>query len=90
MEQLEFQQKVMKALSDQQSILKRMTNYNQCLQALCLALAEQEGLDRQKLEADYEANLLRVQEQMPPHHQDPETYRTFEEALRSRLRPSRG
>jgi hypothetical protein len=86
----EFQAKVTKALAEQHSALRRLWCYNQCVQALSLALAEQQGLDLQQLEGDYEDNLQRAQEQTQPHLQDREIYEGFAKSLQDRLQRRTG
>ena len=85
MNQQEFNQQVLEELHAISSVLIRLTNYDYCLRALCLALAEQDGLDRRKLEADYEDNLQRVQEQVPPDQQVRAVFEEFSQALQDRL-----
>lgn len=78
----EFQEKTLKAISELHSLVKQLTNQDYCNQALLMALAEQPGLSRQKLTEDYEAHLLHILEQIHPRHQDREIYERFAAALR--------
>lgn len=85
MDQSEFNQNVLEELHAIASVINKLTNNEYCLRALCFALAEQDGLDRRKLGDDFEDNLQRIQEQVPPDQQNPALYQGFRDALRDRL-----
>lgn len=85
MEQEEFQRRTMQSLSEITRTLRRLTNYDYCLRALCLALTEQPGLDLKRLAEDYEDNLQRIQEQVHPDQQDAEVYAAFLKEIQDRV-----
>lgn len=85
-----FRQRVLEQLHSTFALLTKITNQEYCNRALLLALAEQAGMNQEKLEADYEDNLQRILEQVPPNHQHRETYETFLAALQARLKPHPG
>ena len=85
MKQDEFNAKVLGAINNLNAHLRKQMAREHCLRALAFAVLEQPGLNRTKLAEDYEALILSIQAQTPPHHQDATTYEAFSMELTSRL-----
>jgi len=66
------------------SILRRLLSLELSHRALILALLDQPGLNLQRLEEDYEAYLLRNQEQVPPDQRDDSALDLFSVEIRDR------
>ena len=81
MNEKEFRAGVMEELHSIHSLLLKMSNADYCQKALLLAIAEQPSIRLEKLEEDYEENLMLLLAQVPPDLQHPETYEKYREAL---------
>lgn len=90
MEHEEFSRGVMNELHAIRALLVKLTNQDYCNRALLMALVEQPGLNPAQLAEDYEDNLQRILEQVPPALQRRETYETSLAEIRDRLQRSRG
>ncbi len=86
MDQAEFSKHALEKFQSIESALQCLQTQSACLQAFCLALGEQSGLDLPKLEEDYEVKILQVLEALPPQQQDPMTLARFSETLCRTLR----
>ena len=87
MDQEEFNAHTLRTLHDLHSLTNKLANRECCTRALLLALADQPALQRQKLMEDFEDNLQRIWEQVPPDLQDAEIYRSAQAELQDRLTP---
>lgn len=67
------------------SMLRRLMSLELSHRALMLALLDQPGLNFQRLEEDYEAYLLRNQEQVPPDQRDDSALDLFSVEIRDRM-----
>lgn len=90
MNEEEFRASVMEELHSINRLLLKLTNTDYCHQALLVALAEQPSIRQEKLEEDYEVNLMLLLAQVPPDHQHPETYEKYHEALQRIPRSKQG
>lgn len=85
MTQDEFNAETIKQINAARGMLIRLQGEIHSLQALCMALAEQNGIGAEKLEEDFEENLLLAVEQLAPASQHPESYQKFREGLLDRI-----
>lgn len=90
MNEKEFRAGVMEELHSIHSLLVKLTNADYCQKALLFALAEQPTIHLEKLEEDYEDNLMLLLAQVPPDLQHPETYEKYREGLQRIPRPKQG